>query len=67
MKALAGLAVLALVQPWSPARLRRPLLVFTWVAGALLALYGGANLLVRGLMAASVIGTPPSMHSPAAF
>ncbi len=65
-KVLLGLLALALVRGWG-----RPapcwMLLAAWGAGSLLILHGGSNLIVRGLMAAGVMITPPSMHSTAAF
>jgi uncharacterized membrane protein len=65
LKLLLGLVALALVQPWKAVPRWLPLAA-AWVAGIFMALYGGANLLVRGLMALGVIATPASMHSVAA-
>lgn len=66
LKALAGLLALALVRGWGSLVPRWILLVAAWGVGALLSLYGGANLGVRGLMAVGVMSTPESMHSAAA-
>lgn len=66
LKLLLGLLALALVQSWGRAFPRWLLRAAVWVAGIFMALYGGANLLVRGLMALGVIATPASMHSAAA-
>lgn len=66
LKALAGLLALALVRPWGRLIPHWTLLTATWGTGALLTLYGGANLAVRGLMAVGVMSTPASMRSVAA-
>jgi hypothetical protein len=66
LKAIAGVGPLALARPWGGRIPRWISLVATWSAGVLFALYGGANLAVRGLMAAGAIETPASMHSTAA-
>ncbi len=42
------------------------LLVAVWGIGALLVLYRGVNLAVRGLMTIGAMNTPESMHSTAA-
>ena len=66
LKVLAGLLALALVRPWGRLTPRWMLLTAAWGTGALLVLYGGANLAVRGLMAVGLLSTPESMHSTAA-
>ena len=64
-KVLAGFA-LSLVRRWDerfPVWLRR---TGVWSIGLALALYGGANLAARGLMALGILETPASMRSAAA-
>lgn len=66
MKVLAGLLALSLVQRWGerfPVWLRRTVV---WGVGLVLALYSGANLGARGLMALGILETPASMRSAAA-
>ena len=65
-KMLLGLLALTLVRPWGWPVPGWALLA-AWGAGILMALHGGANLFVRGLMAAGVMDTPQSMHSTTAF
>jgi hypothetical protein len=50
LKVLAGLLALALVRPWGRALPRRLLGIAAWATGALLTLYGAANLVQHGLM-----------------
>ncbi len=66
MKVIAGLLALALVRPWGRPVPHWMLLVAAWGTGALLVLYGGVNLAVRGLMTIGAMNTPESMHSTAA-
>jgi hypothetical protein len=65
-KALLGLLALALASRSHLFVPRWLLLVAAWGAGAFMVLYAGANLAVRGLMAAGVMPTPEAMHSAAA-
>ena len=53
-KVLLGLLALALVRPWGRLVPGWILLTVAWGAGILMALHGGSNLFVRGLMAAGV-------------
>ncbi len=66
-KVLLGLLALAFVRGWGRPAPGWMLLAAAWGAGSLMVLHGGSNLLVRGLMAAGVMTTPPSMHSTTAF
>ena len=66
-KVLLGLLALALVRGWGRLAPCWMLLAAAWGAGSLLILHGGSNLIVRGLMAAGVMTTPPSMYSTTAF
>ena len=66
MKAVVGLVALALVRSWGQRFPRWLLLTVAWGAGTLFTLYGGANLIVRGVMALGLIETPESMRSVAA-
>ena len=58
MKLLPGLLALALVQPWGRVLPHGVLHVVAMTVGGLLILYGGADLVDHGLMAAGVIHTP---------
>lgn len=65
LKVLAGVLALSLVQRWVeafPVWLRR---TGVWSVGFVLALYSGANLGARGLMALGILRTPASMGSAA--
>lgn len=66
LKALAGLVALALVRPWGRRFPRRSLVAAAWIAGVLLTLYGGANLIDHGLMVAGVRHTPEVLGERAA-
>src|SRR6266498_1941587 len=55
LKAIAGLLALALIRPWGRVLPRWIPLTATWVAGVGMLLYGGANLLVRAVMAAGLL------------
>ena len=66
LKAGVGVLALALVRPWGEKFPRWLLFTATLGAGAVFALYGGANLSVRGLMALGLMETPASMRSVAA-
>ena len=58
MKLLPGLLALALVLPWGRVLPHGVLRVVAMTVGGLLILYGGANLVDHGLMAADVTHTP---------
>jgi len=58
MKLLPGVLALALVQPWGRGLSHGLLRVATRTGGGLLVLYGGANFVDHGLMAAGVKHTP---------
>lgn len=66
-KVLLGMLALAFIRGWGRLAPDWMLLAAAWGAGSLMVLHGGSNLLVRGLMAAGVMTTPPSMHSTTAF
>ena len=66
-KVLIGLLALALGRPRGGGIPRRPLLLAGWGAGALLALYGGANGVQHGLMVAGVIRIPEGLGRTAAL
>lgn len=66
LKAVAGVVALALVQPWGQRFPRWLRLVAAWGVGAILVLYGGANLAARGLMEVGLIEKPASVDSAAA-
>jgi Protein of unknown function (DUF3995) len=55
LKVAGGWLALALVRPWGARMGRRLLAVVGAAAGALLVLYGGANVLVGGLVLSGVI------------
>jgi Protein of unknown function (DUF3995) len=65
LKLLAGLLALALVRPWGRAVPRRLLVVVSWGTGALLALYGAANLVQHGLMEIGVSDVPGDLGETA--
>jgi hypothetical protein len=67
LKVLAGLLALALIQRWGRYLPQWFLLVSIWGMGIFMVLYGGANLMVRGLMALGILSTPTSMFTPAAW
>ncbi len=66
LKAAVGVLALALVRPWGRKFPRWLLFTAALGVGAFFALYGGANLSVRGLMALGLMETPESMRSAAA-
>lgn len=66
LKVIAGLVALALVQLWGRKLPRRLLLVAAWGAGVIFLLYGGANLIQHGRMAAGVNRIPDLLGSVAA-
>jgi Protein of unknown function (DUF3995) len=66
LKALAGLLALALVRPGSRVFPWRVLIAAVWVAGLLLTLYGGANLVDHGRMVAGLRDTPAVLGEQAA-
>lgn len=66
LKALAGLIALALVRPWGERLPRRLLLVAAWLTGALLTLYGIANLVDHARMVAGLRAIPPVLGERAA-
>lgn len=66
LKALAGLLALALVRPWGERLPRQLLLAAAWLAGALLTLYGVANLIDHGRMVAGLRAIPPVLGERAA-
>ncbi len=67
LKLLAGALVLLLV--WPPKRhiTFKLVKISVWAAGFIFTLYGGANLVVRGLMSLGILATPEAMHSQAAY
>ena len=65
LKVLGGLLALALVRRWGQALPRRALLVAIWSIGALITLYGCANLVQHVLMASGAISTPAGLGSDA--
>jgi len=65
-KVLLGLLALALTRPWGRARPRRALPGAARAAGALLALYGAANLVDHGRMVAGFRDTPAVLGERAA-
>ena len=67
LKVLAGLLALALIQRWGRYLPQWFLLVSIWGIGIFMVLYGGANLMVRGLMALGILSTPTSMLTAAAW
>ena len=65
VKLTVGLLPLALVRPWGRPLPRRLVLAGVRVAGALLLLYGGANLVQHGLMEAGLVDTPDALGARA--
>jgi hypothetical protein len=66
LKALAGMLALALVRPWGRLLPWRVLIAAAWLAGLLLTLYGGANLVDHGRMVAGLRETPEVLGEQAA-
>jgi hypothetical protein len=64
-KVLAALVALAPVQPWGHAIPLRLRLVTVWIVGVLLVVYGIANFVQHGLMAADVVAIPQSFGAEA--
>jgi hypothetical protein len=65
-KALLGLLALGLARPRGRSHPRRVLLAAAWAVGALLALYGAANLVDHGRMVAGFRDTPAFLGERAA-
>jgi hypothetical protein len=65
-KAIAGLLVLSLARPWGHLLPRWLRLAAVWIAGAVFALYGVANLIDHGRMVAGLRATPEILGERAA-
>jgi len=67
LKLIAGALALGLIQRCGRRLPQWFLLATIWSMGGFMVLYGGANLLVRGLMVLGILTTPASMLSTAAW